>query len=530
MRTVLALAAGLLAAAPGAFAANAQQLIDRSIRALGGAEALSGLKRVTLSGVARFWEPEQSHVPSGEMRFGAVSRFTQSRDTAAGLARTDWVRDYEYPARRTYTYSEVVTPDAGYVKGIDATTRTKQSQSNDPPQHAMSGVRLAAAQRELARSSPTLLLDLKANPKAVGTLPDQTVDGMRYTALRCQWKDQRFTLLLDPATHLPARIRTRDADAIQGDSDYDLVMSNWREVGGAKLAHGQDYLLNGQTVVQTRITQATANPGVDASTFAIPEPIKAAAAKPASGSVPYQWVLRRQHLGVYLDSDGIGYDTGGGNVLKLTDIAPGVSLTQGGTHNSMIVELDKYLVVFDAPIGESQAKWTVEAARAKYPGKPIRYLVLTHHHMDHASGTRTFVAMEGATLVVGKGARQHFQRVLAAPHRVDDDLLQRKPRRTEIVEVDGKWTVGDGRRQVGAYAVDNPHAEAMLIGYLPDARLGFVTDLWSPGRDALGAKPTAGQTALVAAVRKYGIDPERFAGGHGSTAPYGDLAKIADAK
>jgi len=113
---------------------------------------------------------------------------------------------------------------------------------------------------------------------------------------------------------------------------------------------------------------------------------------------------------------------------------------------------------------------------------------------------------------------------------VDDDLLQRKPRRTEIVEVDGKWTVGDGRRQVGAYAVDNPHAEAMLIGYLPDARLGFVTDLWSPGRDALGAKPTAGQTALVAAVRKYGIDPERFAGGHGSTAPYGDLAKIADAK
>ena len=530
MRTVLALAAGLLAAAPGAFAANAQQLIDRSIRALGGAEALSGLKRVTLSGVARFWEPEQSHVPSGEMRFGAVSRFTQTRDTPAGLARTDWVRDYEYPARRTYTYSEVVTPDAGYVKGIDATTRTKQSQSNDPPQHAMSGVRLAAAQRELARSSPTLLLDLKAKPKAVGTLPDQTVDGMRYTALRYQWKDQRFTLLLDPATHLPARIRTRDADAIQGDSDYDLVLSNWREVGGAKLAHGQDYLLNGQTVVQTRITQATANPGVDASTFAIPEPIKAAAAKPASGSVPYQWVLRRQHLGVYLDSDGIGYDTGSGSGLKLTDIAPGVSLTQGGTHNSMIVELDKYLVVFDAPIGESQAKWTVEAARAKYPGKPIRYLVLTHHHMDHASGTRTFVAMEGATLVVGKGARQHFQRVLAAPHRVDDDLLQRKPRRTEIVEVDGKWTVGDGRRQVGAYAVDNPHAEAMLIGYLPDARLGFVTDLWSPGRDALGAKPTAGQTALVAAVRKYGIDPERFAGGHGSTAPYGDLAKIADAK
>jgi glyoxylase-like metal-dependent hydrolase (beta-lactamase superfamily II) len=27
----------------------------------------------------------------------------------------------------------------------------------------------------------------------------------------------------------------------------------------------------------------------------------------------------------------------------------------------------------------------IDAAKAKYPGKPIKQLILTHHHMDHAA-------------------------------------------------------------------------------------------------------------------------------------------------
>lgn len=529
MRLAMLLFSAALLSAPGHAATPAQALVDKSIAAMGGEAALSALKSVRIDGVARFWEPEQSHVPDGEQRFGAVGRFQQTRDSSAGMARTEWVRDYEYPAKRTYTYTETVTPEAGHVAGIDATARTKQSQANTPPQHAMSGMRLAAAQRELARSSPTLLLEMRARPEALKMLPDVRLHGQRYRAVGYGWRDQQFQVLIDPATALPARIRTRDADSIEGDSDYDLVFSNWREVEGAKLPFGQDYELNGETVVQTRITgMAPMAKGVQQ--FNIPEEMKAAAPKPAVGAVPYQWVLRRQHLGVYLDSDGIGHDAAAGAKLSLNEIAPGVSQTQGGSHNTLIVELDKFLVAFDAPIGESQAQWTIEAARAKYPGKPIKYLVLTHHHMDHTSGTRTFVAMEGSTLVVGAGAKAHFERVLKAPHRIDNDLLQQKPRRSEIVEVTDSWKVGDGKREVAVYLVPNPHAEAMLIGYIPDQKLGFVTDLWSPGRDALGAKPTPGQSAVIAAVRKFGLAPERFAGGHGSTGSYPELEKLAEAK
>ena len=98
--------------------------------------------------------------------------------------------------------------------------------------------------------------------------------------------------------------------------------------------------------------------------------------------------------------------------------------------------------------------------------------------------------------------------------------------RTPIVEVTGKHVLTDGQREVHAYVIDNnPHVEGMLIGFVPDARLGFVTDIWSPGAP-LPDKLNPGMAALVAGVKKAGISPARFAGGHGSVADYAPLAAL----
>lgn len=35
--------------------------------------------------------------------------------------------------------------------------------------------------------------------------------------------------------------------------------------------------------------------------------------------------------------------------------------------------------------------------------------------------------------------------------------------------------LSDGAREVQAYLIANPHADSTLIGYVPDAKLGFVT-------------------------------------------------------
>jgi hypothetical protein len=51
----------------------------------------------------------------------------------------------------------------------------------------------------------------------------------------------------------------------------------------------------------------------------------------------------------------------------------------------------------------------------------------------------------------------------------------------------------------------------------------WVTDIWSPGRDA--AK-TPGTMAVHAAVQKLGITNATFAGGHGSNAKQSALDTI----
>src|SRR4030095_4700585 len=112
------------------------------------------------------------------------------------------------------------------------------------------------------------------------------------------------------------------------------------------------------------------------------------------------------------------------------------------SHNSLIVEMKDYLIVFDAPVSDGHANWILNAARTKYPNKPVKYLVLTHHHMDHACGPRACAA-QGATIVVGQGNGEHFRRVLAAPFKRNPDLSSRDLSATPIAEVGDKRIFSD---------------------------------------------------------------------------------------
>jgi glyoxylase-like metal-dependent hydrolase (beta-lactamase superfamily II) len=176
-------------------------------------------------------------------------------------------------------------------------------------------------------------------------------------------------------------------------------------------------------------------------------------------------------------------------------------------------------------VSDGHSNWILNAARTKYPGKPVRFLVLTHHHMDHAGGVRAFAA-QGATIIVGQGNGEHFRRVLAAPFKRNPDLGARDLTATPIAEVGDKRLFNDGAREVGVYVIENPHATGLMIGYVADARLGFVTDIWSPGAGPLPDKLNPNLAALVTGVKKAGISPARFAGGHGSVADYAPLAAL----
>ena len=513
MKCALSIAVLLLAMSQQqpALAQGSGDLVKQAVDAEGGAQ-LRALKSLAIKGDARFWEPGQSLVAGAEARPLGDATFAITWDLTNGRARTAWDRDQKYPEPPVkMKYTETVLPTLGYV------TDEKSSQP-------MSGIRVAAHQRELERASPWLLvkaMDESGKVRAAGTqkLGQQSLPAVSYTD-----GPTTFTILFDPKTHLPAAVRTRDDDNINGDSNYDLVLADWKPVGGAQIARSLSYRVNDVEVAKLMYRDVSANPAIAADTFAVPEAVKASAKPPATANVPYQWVLRRLFLTRFTDSDNILFADGGS--LKLVELAPNIQHVEGGNANNLIVAMKDHLVIFDAPYGELQSRWVIDAAKKKYPGKPIRYLVLTHHHMDHTGGMRTYVA-EGAKVIVPAEDKTYFEKDVKMPHTIVPDDLQKKPHAAEIIGVKDQMTLKDDTSEIRIYNIPNPHAQGFLLLHVVTGNILYVTDLISP-RGPIDRSD--GTIAVGDMARKYGITGATIAGGHGTLVKQADIGPALAAK
>src|SRR5437868_2200232 len=151
MKRILAAGLSLALLSCATPATKEQSLVNRAMVAMGGADRLAALQSVGAKGTLKQWEPEQSEMAGGEARFANESTFDIVQDRAQRASRTDIERRFVYPTQRTFKFTEIVTPDAGYVLGIDSNSRNAQNQKMNPPAHSMSSLRLAAAQREAVR-------------------------------------------------------------------------------------------------------------------------------------------------------------------------------------------------------------------------------------------------------------------------------------------------------------------------------------------------------------------------------------------
>jgi glyoxylase-like metal-dependent hydrolase (beta-lactamase superfamily II) len=504
MRYAWLFSATLLMAAGHGHQAMAQtapsDLVGQAIEAQGGREALRGVKTFSAKGQAKHWEPGQSFSVNGDSRFLGDSAISISASYDLHAGRLDWDRDMKYPAVEKLKYSEIFFPDYGFVVDDKGDTRP------------MSGIRYWAEIRELLRQWPTLLTE----PGPVNAVADQELGGQSYPAVA---KDAmgKYIILFDRATKLPVAVRTRDEDNIWGDSNYDLVLGDWKDVSGVKIAHSLSWRLNGMEVQRITYNEVAVNVPVDPKLFTVPDAVKQADHKPKPAYVPYQWVLRRIFLSRFTDSDAIYFPPGGS--FKLVELGPDVQHVQGGGANNLIVNLKDGIAVIDAPVDEGQSRWVIDAAKAKYPGKPIKYLVLTHHHMDHTGGMRAFAA-EGATVIVPAPDKAYFEQVISRPHMLEPDAEQKAMKPAVVEEVKDTFTIKDDTVEVRLYNIPNPHVEGMLIAHVVKDNILWVTDLVSP-RGPITRNPNT--VAVGDALRKYGITGATIAGGHGTTAKQADI-------
>ena len=507
-------------------AAESQALVTGAVEKLGGAQKLSDIATLSIVARHKHWDPQETLEPDVGNRLGGESRFTLSMDLAYDRARYDWVRHRVAPMKRTFIYSEVVAGKVGYVLGEDNIVLSRQAKETNPSLHTMSASRVIADLRELHRLSPRLLLEMQERPEKLSALPDETIDGKTLSVVSYKADDAEWIVLFGD-DGLPARIRTVDADGVWGDSNYDMTLADWREVGGVKFAFDQSFTLNGHEVQHIYIEGIALNPVLGPDLFRIPAIVAETAAKQkAPEQVNYQWMLRRANWGSFIDSDQLAFDPAvvPGNIW--TEVKPGIWHITGGSHHTLVVEMKDYLVAFDAPIANEMSRLTIAEATRRFPSKPFKYLVLTHHHMDHVNGARVFAA-KGADLVFAAGNRNYFASQMSAPNRVRNDELWQKPRDVGLIEVNGKMTLTDGARKIDLYVIDNSHAKNSLVAVIPDADFGWVVDLWSPSRDVPGALPS--HREFVAGLRKWGVMPALWAGGHGTgPAPIQPLVDALD--
>ena len=104
-----------------------------------------------------------------------------------------------------------------------------------------------------------------------------------------------------------------------------------------------------------------------------------------------------------------------GEELARPAIARGIWYLTGATHHSVAVEFSDHLVVIEGPLSEERSL-AVIAELARHSPKPIKYLINTHQHFDHAGGIRTYAA-EGVTHHHAPGERAVLSaNLLEPPH------------------------------------------------------------------------------------------------------------------
>jgi len=206
-------------------------------------------------------------------------------------------------------------------------------------------------------------------------------------------------------------------------------------------------------------------------------------------------------------------------------VAPGVWFMAGGSHNSVAIEMKDHMMLVESPLYDGRAVPLLAEVKKLGKGKPVRVVLNSHHHFDHAGGLRTAVA-EGATLVTSELARPYFERILANPNWVQPDAMEKSGKKAVLTSVSGKRIFTDGERVVEVYYIEGSlHAQGFMMVYLPQEKLLIEADAYTPGppNAAPPAVPNELSLNLVQNIERLNLQVERILPLHGRMVPVSEL-------
>jgi glyoxylase-like metal-dependent hydrolase (beta-lactamase superfamily II) len=169
----------------------------------------------------------------------------------------------------------------------------------------------------------------------------------------------------------------------------------------------------------------------------------------------------------------------------------------GGNYTSLAVDMGDHILVVESGQSDARGVAVMAAAKQAIPNKPIRFVVNSHPHFDHASGLSAAVA-EGATILTHSNNEQVLERLLSGPRTLTGDSLSKVTnKRTDVVQGVGDRDVrkGNNGKVVELVRIPNEHSDGMLAVFLPAEKV-----VWSA--DITAVNPNPGQLATVRAANE----------------------------
>jgi glyoxylase-like metal-dependent hydrolase (beta-lactamase superfamily II) len=368
-----------------------------------------------------------------------------------------------------------------------------------PALFELAGPAAAGVRTQAARTVPQLLLaQALARPATLRDLGPVPRDGRPHRAVTYATEEgAQVTLFLDAETRLLSAYELLEDNPGVGDVLTEVRFADYANTAGVRLPTRYQVRQNGDVDQDLRYTAV--------ATGALPDSLFAAPAgytpPPAAGGASVQTVAE----GVYL-------------LERL-----------GGGYRSLFVDMGDHVLVVEAPISSGASEAALGLIRQTLPGKPVRYVVVTHRHIDHIGGVRPYVAA-GAVLVAPAGAEPALRQVAAIRRTLAAGGADRAPVEPRVETVaDRRVFEGAGRRVEVISTGGGSHVDAELIVYLPAQRLLYQGDFVTFPDHGGNAPDLPVTRELAALIQRLRLDVGTIAGTHGRLGTLADLNAAIDA-
>jgi glyoxylase-like metal-dependent hydrolase (beta-lactamase superfamily II) len=318
---------------------------------------------------------------------------------------------------------------------------------------------------------------LKAAAAAADTkVSTKSTAGKKYTVLTFTAGNKAPSSGYLNSDSVLERVETRIDNTVLGDIVFETSFTDYKDFGGLKFPSHIVQKQGGYPVLDLTITGVKPNTAIN-----IPTPTPQGV-PPAAGPTPTE---------------------------KLSD---GVYLILGG-YAALALDYGDYIVVVEGPQSDQRADAVIAAAKQLIPGKPIRYVVNTHSHFDHAGGLRDFVA-EGATVITHQMNKPYYEKVWATQHTLTPDRLSKNPRKATFKTVAEQMELSGNGHTLMLYHMQNfLHNDGILMVYLPKEKILLEADAFNPPAQRITQTPATispYNQALVANIDRLRLDVQRI--------------------